>query len=102
MATLRQIFITFIDARAQADKLDECAQQLRTERGKLESSLQNLRSGWDGDAANQYYQKCMLLMQKLLRSAEELEQTANVIRQSAKAYYDAERRNLEIIASNGG
>ena len=101
MATLRQIYITFLDARAQADKLDDCASQLRRERARLESNIQSLRAGWDGDTARQYQAKCQLMMEKLARTADNLEQIAGVIRRSAQAYYDAEKRNLQIIAANG-
>ena len=100
MDALRAISITFLDARNQADNLDNCASDLKNVETQLTGVMEALQAGWSGDAASQYLAKCGTLQEKLGSTVTDLEQIARVIRKAAQAYYDAETRAIEIANTN--
>lgn len=99
MKTARSISIAFGNAIAQAEKLENSAEQMRNSRRQLADIRNSLRNGWEGESAALYMQKCEALENKLERTAADLMQIASVIRRSAKTYRDAELRALEAIAT---
>ena len=102
MSTERTIRITFDNARAQAQQLENCANELRGAGRQLETVMSDLRQAWSGDAATQYLVKCSAMRDRFLNSAKNLDSIAAAIRKAAQAYYDAEMRALEIIAAKEG
>lgn len=97
MKTARSISIAFGNAIAQAQKLENSADQMRASKRQLDGIKDSLRAEWEGESASLYLQKCDLLGAKLERTASELNQIASVIRKSAKSYRDAEMRALEAV-----
>ena len=97
MKTARSISIAFSNAIAQAQKLENNAEQMRASKRQLDSIKASLRAEWEGESASLYLQKCELLGGKLEQTARDLDQIASVIRRSAKTYRDAEMRALEAV-----
>lgn len=102
MATKAIIRINYNNAKRQAKELIDCAAAIRSQIRKLSDVETNLRSGWDGDAAQVYYGKHGDLKTKLEKSASNLDKIASTINRAAEAYYKAEMRALEIAKSRGG
>lgn len=101
MATYKSISIAFGNALAQAQKLENSAEQMRNASRQLDTVKESLRSEWEGESASLYLQKCDALKQKLEKTAGDLVQIAAVIRKSAKSYRDAEIKALQAIATKG-
>lgn len=100
MQTLRTINVTFQNAIAQAEKLEQSADQLRNAAKQMGDMENSLRRGWEGESASLYFRKCKELQTKMNATARDLDQIASVIRRSAKAYRETERKALEIIATD--
>lgn len=60
--------------------------------------MENLSHHWSGEAATAYLQKCQHLSDKMTRTIQALEESAEAVQTAARAYYDAEKRALELIA----
>ena len=90
MKSRSQIQFEYRQVISQADKLEGCAEELQSVREQINALVDSLRSGWAGESADMYYQKCSELSQKINRSRTNLDQTVSVIRRTAKAYRDAE------------
>ena len=97
MKTKGTIQIEYQQVINQAAKLEECANDMQELQRQIETLMNNLRSGWSGESAELYLQKCDALAGKLSQSEKNLDQTARVIRKSAKAYRDAELAALELV-----
>lgn len=97
---MRTIQITFEEAISQADNLSECADELKSVQSQLNSIVESLQSGWSGEAAGQYIEKCLTLWQKLGKASTALEQVSSVIRETARAYYEAEMRAVELAQTD--
>jgi WXG100 family type VII secretion target len=97
MATRASIEFDYKNALAQADKLDEIASSLDNLSGnKLNTTLQNLSSGWKGDNARAYINKGSKLKSRIDSTAGELHTIASEIREKAKRMYNAEMAALAI------
>lgn len=95
--TRHMIEVNFHKATAQADALEEEAQQLRTlANSQMDSTMQDLRANWTGDAASAYLEKCETMRQNLLLTARQLVSCAQALRRSARRLYDAEMTALRI------
>lgn len=91
------IMLDFQQAKARADELDEIASQIKNLTEKdFEADLQVLSKAWQGEAANQFLKKGILMKNKMLETAKSLNETAKTIRSTAKRTYDAEMRALEL------
>ncbi len=99
MDALRQINITFNNAKRQADRLSECASQLQKVQRQLDSLSGNLQRDWSGDAANAFLAKCSALREKINGTASDISQVSSTIRSAANAFYAAEMKALEIANS---
>lgn len=97
MKTKGSIQIEYRQVINQAEKLEGCANEIHDLQRQIETLMNDLRSGWSGDSAELYLQKCNELSRKLGQSEKNLDQTAGVIRRSAKAYRDAELAALELV-----
>ena len=105
METLRSIYITFPDASHQAGKLRDCSSDLEHVEKQLSALVADLQQGWGGEAASAFAQKCGTLQKKLNTTSRDLRTISDTINKSAKAYYDAEKRAIEIAQtrdSGGG
>ena len=90
MATYKSISIAFGNALAQAQKLENSAEQMRNASRQLDTVKESLRKrNGRVRSASLYLQKCDALKQKLEKTAGDLVQIAAVIRKSAKSYRDA-------------
>lgn len=76
MATYKSISIAFGNALAQAQKLENSAEQMRNASRQLDTVKESLRSEWEGESASLYLQKCDALKQKLEKTAGDLVQIA--------------------------
>ena len=91
------IIMNFNNARTQAGSLETLASDLRSiSRNGLEDSLTSIRQYWKGENAESFLKKGDQLKDKITSIADELEQTAEVIRQIAKKTYDTEMAAIEI------
>ncbi len=97
MKSSKQIQVEFQQVVRQTRKLEQCADDLRDARRQLNRLMDELRSGWAGESADQYLQKCNELSKKLNTSARNLDQTANVIEKTARAYRDAELAAIRLV-----
>lgn len=87
----------YIQAKRQADKLEEQAEQIRrTAAGRMEEAIQTLSSSWEGRNAGICLGKAVSLKGAVEDSSKTLLQTAEVIRILAERTYQAEMRILEI------
>ena len=96
MKSKAAIQIEFQQVINQARELEDCADELQQIQRQIESLVDNLRSGWAGESAELYFEKCGLLSNKLATSQRNLDQTANVIRRSARIYRDAELAAIQL------
>ena len=96
MKTIGSIQIEYRQVMDQANKLGDCAEDLARLQRQIDMLVSDLKGGWEGESANLYFQKCMELSAKIKKSQNNLEQTANVIRKSARAYRDAEMEAIKI------
>ena len=96
MLALKAIQIAFNDATRQASRLDECARQLRDAEKSLNEILGTLQREWSGEAADLFRQKSDILQNKIGRTASDLNTISGAIRRSARDYYDAEQKAIEL------
>lgn len=97
MATRASIEMDFRQAMAQADRVDDAANNLSgVSNRQLEGTLQDLASGWNGENADAYLAKGAKLQSRINNSASELQEIASTIRRIAKRIYDTEMANLRI------
>ena len=87
----------YIQAKKQADKLEEQADRLgRLAQNQLEDTLQNLARNWQGESAGAYIRKGEKMKNEINTLAKDLRRAAGVIRSSAERTYQAEMRVKEL------
>lgn len=96
MKTKRSISITFQQAINQANKLNDCATDLKNIQKKLQNIINTLQCEWVGDGANQYIAKCNALQTTVTRASYDLDQVSSVVRRIARSYYNAEMKAIEL------
>ncbi len=100
MSTASKIEFDYSKALAQAEKLEDIAAEINNlSQSDLENSLQELRSGWEGEAFLLYMSKGERLREKISKTSRELNDAAKTIRRIAKNIYNAEMAALEIARS---
>nr|WP_295283093.1 hypothetical protein [uncultured Blautia sp.] len=93
-----EIQMDYRNAIRQVDSLSEIARELKTTADSgLQDCMSEISGSWTGDNATGYVKKCSLLKDKIIRSSEKLQKTADAIRKIAKNTYDMEMRALEIM-----
>ncbi|MGN1139997.1 MAG: WXG100 family type VII secretion target [Oliverpabstia sp.] len=97
MKTKESIKIDFNNAMKQAASVDTCAEELRKVGRQLQEVINELGSGWKGEAASLYLQKCETLSSKINKSANDLSKISSTISKTAKVYYETEKAALEIV-----
>lgn len=91
------IEITFGNAIAQAKELDACADSMESiAKGQLCTIQGNLSGSWQGENANEYFQKMDLTGNNILATAEKLRQIAETLRKVARIFRETETKALEI------
>lgn len=85
-----EIWYDLAKARDQANKLVEAAKAIRKEKERFEGCKAEVSGVWEGDNAIRFSRKMELIANDLTRTAQQLELTAEVIRDNAKRIYDAE------------
>jgi len=92
-----KIEFNYYQTIAQAKKLDELANELRSMlRGSYTSAANNISSAWKGNNADRYLDKLMDLKSEIESTARYLSNLASSIRKAAKIIYDAEKRAEEL------
>lgn len=94
-STRKHIQVTFKEAQIQAHELDDCANDLLTIQRELDSIINELRSGWEGEAAELFYSKCRALEAKVSTTAKDVRQISVVVNKVANNYYKTE---MEAVA----
>lgn len=97
---MRAIQITFQEAMGQAENLSDCADDLKGVQHQLDCIMESLQTGWSGEAASQFMGKCTALRQKLGNASTDLGRISTSIRSTARAYYEAEMRALELAQTD--
>lgn len=85
-----QIWMDFQRAKDQADKLDEAAKSIRKESGRFDDCRGQVAQAWQGTNATKFTGKMGVVSEDLIKTATQLERTADTIRKNAKRLYDAE------------
>ncbi len=102
MASYATIRFNFAQAKQQAQRLENIAQEMRnTANQNFEQALSELSAGWSGECATQYIRKAQKVKEDILTTAKDLDAVAASIRKVAQRIYNAEmeaKRLAEEIA----
>ena len=103
MKSSTQIRFDFQNAKNQANKLDELADNLEQQVvRKMSDTAQQLSAAWSGESANRYLVKQAELQQEVAETVRALREIAEEIRRIAKRVYDAEMEALRIALQKSG
>lgn len=101
MKTAYTIYADLREARRQADKLDEIARRVDTEKGKLQADRGSIAACWKSENSNAYQKKMMTVETDLQKIASNLKHAAQVVRENANNTYNAEMRALQLAKERG-
>ena len=91
------IEISFGNAMAQARELDACAKCMEL---LVKSSLGDIQNEmaltWQGNNANEYFNKLNITGDNILKTAKKLRDIAETLRRVARIFQETETRALEI------
>lgn len=97
MASYATINFNYRVAMNQAAQLEDLANQLkRIATQDVDSALSQVSGSWKGDSAHIFLDKGNKAKSDLVRSANQLQNTANAIRRAARTIRDAEIRAKQI------
>ena len=97
MLTRQLIEITFNNAIAQANKLDDCADDmLRLANREIADIKNDIHLVWQGDSANAYMDKMTITAANIVTTARKLQETAKTIRSVANIFRNTELRAIAI------
>lgn len=92
-----QIYMDYIHAIRQTEKLDELAGELDSKGGqKLQDTLDSIRRSWTGENATAFVNKASSLPSRIAGTANNLRLIASTMRRVAKNTYDTEMEALRI------
>ena len=92
-----EIRMDYENAIRQANSLDQIARDLKNTANKdLQDCVSEISRNWTGSNSNAYIRKCDILKSNIVRTAENLSKTADIIRKIAKNTYDAEMNALRL------
>lgn len=95
--TMRAINLDYSKAKAQAAKLEEIADELRSlARNSIEQGSDELLAGWRGENARMFASKELELAADVKKTAAEIDAVAKAIRTAARKIYEADKRAAEI------
>lgn len=96
--TMYTIEMDFQNAKKQADELEQIAQNLlMLAEQEFQTCLTGIAANWKGENAAAFCKKGAIVEDRIKNSALNLRKTAEVIRQTAKNTYDAEKTSYEIV-----
>lgn len=101
MKTLQSIMISFQETSRQAQRLEDCADNIRSIERQIDEIMADVRNNWSGEAAALYLDKCEQLKSKVSKTGRDLNQIANSIQRAAKQYRDAEETAIRLAAERG-
>jgi uncharacterized protein YukE len=94
--TAEQIFIDFRKAMALADELDHIARDMQDATdSEYQPAVDSMRQDWTGDNAEEYYEKCRHLRDKMYAGSDNVYKVAHSLRTIAQRWYETEMANLE-------
>lgn len=94
-----EILVDFQKVINQANQMEELAGELRREcEGNLAEALNVVSSAWTGTAAQKYLRKGNRFQEEMIRSANDLARTAEVMREIAQVLYAAEQAAIHLAA----
>lgn len=97
------IKIDFAAANAQAQRLEEVAEEIRRmANDRMKNTMAQMSANWKGDSAAAYFAKAEKLQSDILKTAGNLESIARSIRSTARRIYDAEREALRLAEQRSG
>lgn len=96
------IHVDYTNARAQARKLDQAANECADIVRNLTTTLNIVSSYWSGDAAEAYKAEIRNEINRLKSTQSELQSVASTIRKVVEDLEEAERKALEKINSLPG
>ena len=95
--TMYTIEMDYQNAKKQAYELDQIAKSLgMLADQQFQSCLSAVAACWKGENAAAFCKKGNIVGNNIKNSADELKETAAVIRQMAENTYEAEKKNYEI------
>ena len=93
-----EIQMDYQNAIKQANSLSEIARELKTTAdSSFQECMSEISSSWTGENADSYVKKCGLLKEKISKSSDKLQKTADAIRKIARNTYQMEMSALEIM-----
>lgn len=92
------ILMDFAKAYRQADQLDNISQQLSSMAGgQFNSTLQGVSGAWKGENATKFIDKGILLQEQIKKTAQNIHQSAETVRNIAKRLQAAEEAAKALI-----
>jgi len=96
-----RIEINFRNAYAQANKLEQIAENMRRiAKRQIANTIQEMSSAWKGESAAAYFTKAEVVKENIVRTADALQSVAERIRREAKRLYEADRAAAELVNTN--
>ena len=96
MKTRYSLYMDFVKAYNQADRLEELAAELRQLRdGEYNDCMRQITAAWKSENATAFLKKADRVGDRIGSTAEQLKKTAETIRRIAKRTYDTEMAALE-------
>ena len=95
------IFIEYEAALAQADRLEQCAEEADRASKSIDVLLGDLAGSWQGDNSTLFAQKCRELQGKINQTASDLRNTASAVQTVARKLKEADQEAAAIASSNG-
>lgn len=82
---------------SQANRLENCSEDLQNVCRELDRLVDTLRTGWEGESASLYFEKCNELYAKIKSASNDLERTSVTIKRTAKIYRDTELAAIRLV-----
>jgi len=86
-------------AMAQVRELRAIADEMEKNK-KLENAIEKLRTAWEGQASNDFREKCRQLAELIRNEVKNIRDIANGLEKSAKAIADAEKEAQSVLSTN--
>ena len=90
------IYLDYQKAMRQADKLDEAARIIKSEKSSLHDCNGSISSAWKGENATTFIRKVAVVENDLESIEKSVRNAADVIRRIAKETYQAEQKALRL------
>ena len=92
-----QIRLDYSKANAAADQLEDIANNLvKLNNGEFENTSTGIRLAWEGENANMFLGKYALTREEIIKTASDINTTAEKVRVMAQNTYDAEMQAIQV------